>query len=180
MENQQIKVNQIQKQAGKITFKFGLRMLQDAFKSLNPRQISFGDLKNILTANGLNIKMTNYDIFYYTTTWEQWLALFNEFLLDEVKYYSEKFDCDQHAFLISSLSGLFMLLNSCGVVHCQVYDNVTKKFIAGHFCNIIATSNNEIYLYDLNNNGGWVKYKAGEDNVVNNWLYKDFDYCFFF
>jgi len=180
MGNQQIKVNQIQKQAGKITFKFGLRMLQDAFKSLDPRQISFGDLKGILVANGLNINTTNYDISYYLTNWENWLVLFNEFLLDEIKYYSEKFDCDNHAFLVSSLSSLLMLLNSCGVVHCQVYDKTTKKLIAGHFCNIIVTSNNEIYLYDLNNGGGWVKYKAGQDTIIKNWIYKNFDYCFYF
>ena len=131
-----------------------------------------------------NIPTIQYDTKFVLIGWDKWLEMFDNILLKRIDYYAEVFDCDNYAYLVSSLSSLFLLVNSCGNAHGQVFDKNTGKLITGHYFNIIVTKDNEVYLFDLNNRtytgAGWAKVDKGKDPIIGNWVYKNIDKTEFF
>ena len=173
--------NPIQKQLGSLLFNAALFNLRDYFKNINPRKVNFGDIDNILKANGLSIPQDINDIAFSLTTWPEWLDFLSVFK-DKLEYVSELWDCDDYAEFVQVMSAFSMLINTAGKVHCTVYNADTGALIAGHFCNLILTSDNQIYIYDLDNyfwgksgNSGWTKYNKSQKTIIGNWEYRNFD-----
>ena len=175
------KVNQIQKAAGWATLDFANWSLRDAYQVKSPTMINFGEITNVVRKTLPGISVEQRDFNFALANWDTWLNFLGDLTAQKkIKYYSERFDCDNFARYVSSLTSLYLLLNSCGMVHCTVYNNTTGAKIAGHYANLIPASTNDVYLYDLNNNGGWTKITFGKDPVIGNWKYKNLDRVEFF
>ena len=174
-------VNQIQKKAGWATLDFANWSLRDAYQVKNPTMVNFGDIANTVRKVFPNMAVEQRDFSFALADWQTWLGFLGDLTAQKkIKYYSETFDCDNFSRYVSSLASLYLLLNSCGMVHCTVYNATTGAKIAGHYANLVATSVNGVYLYDLNNNGGWTKCLLGQDPVIGNWKYKNLDRVEFF
>jgi len=179
----QAQVNSIQLKAGILTFDFGLRMLRDSFKDLNARQLGYGDITNILKANSLTPIQDFKDLKFWTTNWTNFQYFFENVLITKLNYIADRFDCDDYARLVSALTSVMMLMNTAGEAHCQIYNKNTGVFLAGHFCNLVITADNEVFVFDLDNKtysgAGFVKYEKGKKTIIGDWEYREFDRIIF-
>lgn len=174
-------LNDIQKQAGWATLDFANWSLRDAYQVKDPTIVNFGGIANIVRNTFPNMSVGQRDFNFALTTWNIWEDfLGNVPTQKKIKYYAEKFDCDNFAYYTSVMSSLCLLLNSCGRVYCQVYRKDNGQFVAGHYCNLIPTATNDVHLFDLNNSGGWAKCVLGKDPVIGNWEYRGLDNVEFF
>jgi len=170
-------LREINKKYVQFTLQASIKGGKGLFVPPSPRRISYGDLTNILRQNGLNILETHEDLAFFTTKFESFTEFFDTILtpiLPLVPYIPEKRDCDNFANMVMAFTALFMELNTMGKVHCKVYDATTGALVAGHFCNLFVTQDNEVYFYDFNNAGRYAKYE-GKDLVMGNWRYTAID-----
>lgn len=167
-------INQLQKSFGLTLLNGGFNLLRKAYKVSDAKKVEFGGIKDIIAKTLGNIAVPVKDLSFYLASWSVWKDFLDSILVPKIDYYAERFDCDNYAFLASSLASLFLCLNSCGVLHCTVYDNLTNKLIAGHYCNLIVTRDEELYLFDMNN-GGYTKIEKNQDPVIKNWQYRNLD-----
>ncbi len=170
MDTQNVKVLDIQLKLGSLMLDNAFLWLRDAFKDTTKRKVSFGDVKNIFLNNGIKTALTQYDLQYHLCSWDFWQKFFDKVMLKKIQYVSDVYDCDNMAFYVSAMSALYGGVNSCGVCNGIVYNKDTGAKIAGHVFNIIPTSDNAVYIYDLNKNGGWVKYN-NKPAIIEDWKY---------
>lgn len=158
-----------------------LKANKGIYQAKYPRKVSFGDMTNILRQNGLQLTETQEDVWFYLPSWLEFKSFADSFLaklLPFIPYIPEIRDCDNFAELVKSFTSLFMEVNSCGKVHCKVYHKDTGGLIAGHSCDAIITRDNEVYIYDFNNQGLYTKYEKGKKLIMKNWEYREFDRSF--
>ena len=172
--------NKIQKQLGLLLLNGAINNLRAAYKVTNPTVVSYGKITDLAREAFPNIGVSHKDTSFMLAPKQTWINFFNELVLDRMDYYADAFDCDNYAFLSSSFSSLFLLLNSCGVAHCTAYRKDTGELVSGHFLNLITTSDDGVYLFDLNNrnnfdNFGYVKVVKGVDPFIGNWIYRAVD-----
>jgi hypothetical protein len=173
MEQNQAKINEIARKLGSLLLDKGLYFLRASFQGLPVVVYSAGDVKDFTLKAGLNIPLNQFDWRYYTTNWENWQLLIDSVILDKALYIAEKRDCDNFAFLMTSLSSFIMGLNTCGAAYGVVYNKDTGATIGGHYFNTILTSDGSLYLIDtLNSYPDFVKIEKGKPIVLGNWRYE--------
>lgn len=175
MDTNQTQVLEIQLKLGSLMLDNAFVWLRDAFKDATKRRVLAGDIQSIFNANGIRIPNTQYDLNYYLCSWDFWQKFFEKVMLKKIPYVSDTFDCDNYSFYVSAMSALYGGVNSCGICNGVVWDKDTGTKVAGHVWNIIPTSDNSIYIYDLNNSAGWTKVESTKPTVIGNWRYT-FDY----
>jgi len=170
-------INKLQKRLGIILLVGGVHELRDVYKVSNSQKVSFGALTNIFRSVRPNIPVPIKDTQFALAGWNIWQDFLTSVItVLKIPYHPEIWDCDDYANLVKALSALFLLLNSCGIAHCTVYDKNSGAKVGGHYCNLIATKDNEVYLFDLNN-PGFIKVELNKDPVVKAWIYKNIDRC---
>ena len=167
-------INQLKKSFGTILLSNGFILLRNAYKVDNFKRVEYGEIQNLITGVLGNIPVPVKDLSFYLADWNVWKDFLDSILVSEIDYYAERFDCDNYAFLASSLASLFLCLNSCGVLHCTVYELKTGKLVAGHYCNLIVAKSGDLYLFDMNN-GGYAPIKKNQNPIIKNWQYRNLD-----
>jgi hypothetical protein len=173
MQEQQAKINELARKLGSLLLDRGIRFLQLSFQNLKITEFSFGQVKDFVTQAGLNIPLNQFDLKYYTTNWENWQLLIDTVILDKALYIAEKRDCDNFAFLMTSLSSFIMGLNTCGAAYGVVYNKDTGAMVAAHYFNTILTADGSLYLIDtLNSYPDFVKIEKGKPIILGPWRYE--------
>lgn len=179
MANNEQQINEIQKKLGQVTFKQSIAWLQDAFKNIARKQVSYGGLKDIFITNGLkDIPLRQLDTTYYLTDWVSWQSLFENLLINQAKYYADKYDCENFAYTVSSLASLVMCLNTCGRGYGTIYDKDSGAKIALHYFNVIPTIDGKIYVYDAIRDGSTLIEK-GKPIIIKDWKFDLIDVSLF-
>jgi hypothetical protein len=178
--NNQAKINEFNRRLGSWLLNTGLNLLRDSFKDLTVVDYSFSDVKTLILNLGLNIPLNQFDYRYYTTSWGGWQLLIDTVILDKALYIAEKRDCDNFAFLMTSLSSFIIGLNTCGAAYGIVYNAKTGATIGGHYFNTIFTSDGSLYLIDtLNSYPDFVKIERGKPIILGPWRYEIRNITFF-
>jgi hypothetical protein len=173
MMEQQAKVNEFERKLGSMLLDIGIRFLQLSFQNLQVTEFSFGQVKDFVTQAGLNIPVNQFDWKYYATSFDNWQLLIDSIILDKVMYIAEKRDCDNYAFLMTSLSSFIMSLNTCGTAYGVVYNAQTGAIIGAHYFNTILASDGNLYLIDtLNSYPEFTKIEKGNPIVLGSWRYE--------
>ncbi len=110
--------------------------------------VSDQELNRILQNN--KIMPILYDENYAIMPDRMAFKIFQSDVLDIMEYISDFFDCDNYAFLFSSICSAQFLVNSVGVCFGKLINASTKEFIGYHAFNIVpvvSTSNGSITLY---------------------------------
>jgi hypothetical protein len=180
MEQNQAKINEFNRRLGSWLLNTGLNLLRDSFKGLTVVDYSFGDVKTLILNLGLNIPLNQFDYRYYTTSWGGWQLLIDTVILDKALYIAEKRDCDNFAFLMTSLSSFIIGLNTCGAAYGIIYNAQTGATIGGHYFNTILTSDGSLYLIDtLNSYPDFVKIENRKPIILGPWRYEIRNITFF-
>jgi hypothetical protein len=170
---QQAKTNEFTRKLGFLLLNSGLYFLRASFQGLPVVIFSYGDVKNLTLKAGLNVPVNQFDYKYYTTNWENWQLLIDSVILDKALYIAEKRDCDNFAFLMTSLSSFIIELNTCGAAYGVVYNKDTGATIGGHYFNTILTADGSLYLIDtLNSYPDFVKIENGKPIILGPWRYE--------
>jgi hypothetical protein len=178
MRETQAKVNEIARKLGFLLLDSGIRTLQSAFKGLKVTEFSSGNIKTFTLNAGLNIPINQFDYKCYTTDWDSWQLLIDTVILDKALYLAEKRDCDNFAFLFTSLAGFLTGLNTCGAALGKVYNKDTGAIIGWHYFNVIVASDGQLYCFDTLNYG-FCQIKKGQPIIIGSWLYEIRNITFF-
>jgi hypothetical protein len=175
---QQAKINEFARKLGSLLLDRGLNILRMAFQGLPVVVFSAGDVKDFTLKAGLNIPLNQFDWRYYTTNWENWQLLIDSVILDKALYIAEKRDCDNFAFLFTSLASFLTGLNTCGAAFGTVYNKDTGATIANHYFNVIVTSDGSLFCFDTLN-FGFCQIKKGQPVIIGPWRYEIRNITFF-
>lgn len=154
----------------------GVKGVQNTYKNLKPAIFPFGETKDVFTAHGLNVPVSQYDYsfaFLDPDTMEElvWKVMT---LIHKFKYRKQVTDCDDFAFLQSSLMAFLFGINTCGASLGTIYNAHTGATIGGHYFNMAITyEKGEFGLYCCDPlNPGFVKVVKGEPIIINDsWKY---------
>lgn len=179
MATKQEKISLIGIKFGTTLLNMGINIAQSGFSlKVKPVRVNFATIKSYLLREGLSPTTTQYDSLYYLTSWDIWKLMIDHTLLDALIYLSDKFDCDNFAWLFSALSSALLGVNSCGAAFGKLYNNETGAYIGAHYFNVIVTSNGDLYCYEPMNDKS-VLIKKGEPIIMGNWKYKIIKITFF-
>jgi len=192
------KLNKVIWEFGLNLIYLGIKFVQKAFWSLKkPSTINSNTLKEVLKNLGFTEKdmISCSDQKYQIIDWNTWEWIKDIDLIDKLIYYYDYFDCDNFAFLFSSLAAANYQLNSCGVVYGKVYDKNTLKLLGGHAFNVMVTQEGEktlqnpdgsfrkepifrAYCYEPMNDG-FTLIERNKSIIIGNWIYHPIWFFFF-
>jgi len=180
MEENQKKVNEIARKIGFLLLDNGVKILQSAFKDLKPTIYSYGNIASFCQNAGLNVSLNQFDYNYFTIDWDTWQLLIDLVILDKAMYIGERRDCDNYAFLMSSLASFLTRLNTFGASFGTVYNKDTGRVVGNHYFNIIVASGGNLYLIDsLNSYPDYTQIKKGQPIILGSWRYEIGNITFF-
>jgi len=171
------KVNKIARKMGITLLGTGITMLKSAF-NLTPKQLTYNDMLVFMKEETAGQKL-NYislaDTYYYVIPWKQFKEIIDTLLnwLKSIPYIKDKMDCDDFAYLFSTLISVIFGLNSQGVVHGRV--NI------GHFWNAIVAEKDgqlKLFYYDVKR-GTYMEHEKGRPVIMKGWSYLPDSYRFF-
>ncbi len=164
-------INEIKRILGKTLCQHGESFSRDAFK-IKPKVFDSRDVRNFIRKlTGLSAaEIRLADKKYYTVDWQTWLAIIKWDWVNEKKWLSDKWDCDNFANYFSSRVAYLFHLNSCGSVSGNIKDANTDEMIGPHRFNMIVTNDWELYLYEPMIDF-YCKIKKGEKGVCGIWRY---------
>ena len=106
-------------------FNYSLKGLQGMFLK-DKTEISKSLMKQIVKDETGLTGFSLYDKKYYVTDWKTWEKIIDKFFIDTMIYKSDYLDCDNFAFLFTSMASL-MGLNSSGVITGNVVDKDNNR-----------------------------------------------------
>jgi hypothetical protein len=173
MNEEERKINNIQKQLGVILLQNGNNFIKTAFnvsvkKTLTKNELSVWMGKNVFPGVSL------YDEKYLFERIDFWKSFINLFWGWMKKYLADGYDCDNYAYYFSSMAAYLFGLNTAGVSSGTVYKAATGNKIDRHAFNLILAldENGEVkpYLFESMNNTltPWI----GQKTQLNDWLYE--------
>ena len=177
MTQKKVKVNKIARAFHLALLDFGVKGLPKDFH-LKPEKITYAEMSSLLKDITADQKL-NYislaDSYYYVISWEEWREILRTLIpwLKKIPYIKDRMDCDNFAYLFSSLISLLFGLNSEGVVHGQV--NI------GHFWNAIVVKKDgrfKLFYYDVKR-GSYMEHEKGQPIIMKGWHYTPDSYRFF-
>ncbi len=171
------KINQIAHAFGQKLIQQGSNIIRTVFK-LNPAVYNRQTIMSFLSQQtGLSPSTISLaDEKYHCVSWAKWEAIKEYDLTDRLLYYADVFDCDNFAFLFSSLSTMNYHLNSAGVAFGNVYGVKTGALITRHAFNLIITQDEggimNLYLFEPQTDDSCL-FKKGRDNIIERlgWRY---------
>ncbi len=157
-----------------------IKGIRGLYNNLNPSIFSYGKIKETFNASGLSDILTSeMDTNYAFLSIESAEELVWDVmtLINKLAYKLDFTDCDNFAFLTSSLMSFLYGINTCGVCWGEAYNNETGKLIAAHYFNVLITYNstyNKFELWVLDSlNPGIEKIEVGQQIIINNWRYEN-------
>lgn len=163
-------VNQFIKQLNSFILQSGFKGMPNAFK-FTPVQKSTGDFKTAMTKVGINVPISQRDVYMWTTDWNIWegcLDVVRE-IAKSVPWTAERFDCDDRAAFVQTLCAIFLKINSCGLGYGKVF-RMDGTEVGLHYFNLITTTDGKLYLFDVDlGNRGLI---TGVDPIVGKNKYK--------
>lgn len=174
MNHNQIKINQLSRRYGTVLAVHGFKFIKGSYSDMQPTIVKpFGVIVNAIRNIAPFIAIAQKDLNYYTTTKENWEKCFETIygIVKRFKWQKDKFDCDDRAKLVSALCSLLFGLNTCAEVYCEIINIKTGNKIR-HYTNIAITSDSEVYLFDVDQEGKRKIIEAGEPISMGNWTYK--------
>ena len=175
MNEQQL--NTIAHKFGMSLLDAGIKMVRSAYKDFKPTKVPFSTLNGYLSVLGINPGTNQLDADYFITSWNKWQFINETTTIDRITYITDQFDCDNYAFLYSSLSSLLFGLTS-PVVYGAIYDNQNGKLINYHYFNLIMCDNGDVYVYEPMKNMS-VQLKKLMPIIIDGWQYKILKINFF-
>ena len=153
----------------------GIKGTQKTYKNLKPTIFPFGKTKEVFTAHGINVPVSQYDFnfaFLDVNTMEE-LTWKTMTLIHKFGYRKEFTDCDNFAFLQSVLMAFLFGINTCGASLGKIYNAQTGATIGGHYFNTALTyEKGKFGLYCCDPlNPGFQKVEQGKPIIINNWRY---------
>lgn len=117
-----------------------------AKEKFNIKQVNYTNIDNL--CKKLNLTPWFWDRIYHYVDINSMKKIMRKDLTDRLKYYSEKFDCDQYATLFASIVNVMFGINCVGIALGAVLDKNTKNLIGYHAWNLIITEeSNQVCLY---------------------------------
>lgn len=168
MENLQL--SYINRKLGQLYLSLGVQQIREHLNDFAPETAKDETGFTIpLSKIDLNMPTTPLDEkFYYVSlsNWEKIIEVLNP-IAKLFPWERERFDCDNRAFLMSSLCSLIFRINTCGVVYCEVYDATTGALKYKHYANLISDGTN-LYLWDVDAGGLYQKINSNPVVMGNN------------
>ena len=159
-----------------MAFKFGLKgmnicsdITRNAFR-IKPVVITREILRSTIRDKLPDMLVSTFDRKYYLASLVDWQNIIQHDFIDVKKYFADKMDCDNFAFLFSARAAYLYHLNSCGAVQGDVLDPFTREKLFGHLFNIIVADNKKCYLLEPQNDR-LIEIEKGKDLTIGNWLY---------
>ena len=174
MSNQidQAKINLIARGLGGKLIQIGSSLFRSGF-NLNPKVYSRETIRTFLSNEGIK-SLSLSDLKYYVDRWDVWQKFIASDWLNYRKYVTDRFDCDNFAFLFASRAANIVTLNTCGVCYGTINSPKTGQLLGYHAFNLIVALNNGIlvpFLYEPMNDG-WTVWDKKANNIIGNWVYK--------
>jgi len=163
-------VNQLIKNLNSGLLIYGFKGMKTAFK-FNPIQKGAGEFKTTMLNVGIDVPMSQRDIYGFFTDWIIWNNCLDVItnIAKHFPWIAERFDCDQRATFVKVLCDIFLGINSCGIAYGKIY-KLDGSELGLHYFNFIVTADKKLYLYDIDfGNKGLV---TGVDPIVGNNKYK--------
>ena len=147
--------------------KYGISYAQYATRNLPYTQGSFGDIKTYLVNVGIDTPISQLDMYYRFVNektmhkiWEYMIPI-----VSELKYTLHFGDCDNFAFLMSSLIPWLFGINTCGAAWGEID-------VGMHYFNIFVTSEGKVFCGEPMN-GYIIEVKKEEPiKLPHGWTYK--------
>jgi len=169
MNNQQ--ANKIAKTFGIILTVHGFKMTRSGYDGLSrvklPSRLindSFDRIKKM--------PVSQRDFAYYFTGWDNWEGMLETVhkIIKDFKWEKEVFDCDDRSKMVSALCSLLFRVNTCAEVYCEITSLKTgnKDY---HWTNVVITSSGELYLFDVDNGGLFLKLYPNKPITMGKWSY---------
>lgn len=171
--NNQLQINLIKGKIGSLMTMAGFKYLHESRSEFKTTEKDFSFIKNALVSNNINIPITNLDLKYYITSFDNWKIILDTLypILQEFKWTYETGDCDNRANFITTTSGIVFDVNTCMEVYCHVSDATTGSPIDYHKANMIVDDAGMVYLFDADN-GGLRQKITSATPIMGNWKYK--------
>jgi hypothetical protein len=155
----------------------GIKGVQKLY-AFNPSLFSYGKIKDTFNLYGFpNIMTSEMDTTYAFLDIERAEPLIWDVmsLIHKFGYKYDYTDCDNFAFLTSSLFSFLYGINTLGTCWGNIYNSQTNAFIAAHYFNILISFNQtnrtfELWLAD-SLNPGLARIEKGKPIILNNWRY---------
>ena len=166
MDNTQ-KVNLIARRLGTTLCTVGIKILQSAFH-IDPKILPANELGYHVKSKVKFQNLTLADGKYYLESCDTWKQSIEVDWTDRKKYLTDYDDCDNFTYSFTARMSEIYGINA-GIVNGHLYNKDTKKWVAGHFWNMILTKELDLYwyepMYDL-------YAKAGNEVVMGKYIYK--------
>lgn len=163
--NKQLKINAINRTIGTLMAVVGIKKLR---QHSNFTTIDTGNNKfyQALKSRGIKINFSPLDISYRYTSFDNWQKIIKVLngIIKHFKWEANVHDCDNRSTLMTSLCSLIFRINTCAGLYCEVFDAETGKSKYLHWANLIVDTEDNIYLWDVDNGGMYQKITS--DNCV--------------
>lgn len=143
-KNLREQIHAIQLKLGSSLFNASLKTLQGLFIA-NRTELSQPQMRAILQTKAGLAGVSLYDKKYYIVDWEVWEKIIDKFFIDQMIYKYDYLDCDNFAFLFTSIASL-MGLNSSGVVTGDVLDLRNNRTFRHAFNFIVYKNGSDIQV----------------------------------
>jgi len=168
-------INGIARTLGLELRRISTSMIRSSLK-LTPQDYLAHQFETLLKAKTSVSNIVLSDGHYKLLPLEQWKQIFGIMQYGKEPYIKDFHDCDNIAFWFSSEVARIFHINSGGVVHGHIYNKDTDRWIAGHFWNIILTSDFKVYFYDLMKSD-FTEYSS--QVIIKDWKYVPLKYRFY-
>lgn len=140
-----------------------------------PTLIGTSDLYTFVK-NKTGVAPQQFDLRYYTDTWDKWLKAIEIDFTNINKYLHDQYDCDNFADSFNARMAEYYGWNTAGRMSVALHDPITDKIIGYHRASIIVAKegpNLAVYAYDpmIGMQDEWDKIDLGVIRIKD-WVYE--------
>lgn len=155
MPDNTLQINSIKRAIGSLEVSLGVTQLRQAQSEFTTTIYGIEKVQNALKALNISIPVDPLDNQYWFTSWDNWqkiIAVLNP-IAQNFQWETDRFDCDNRANLMTSMTSLMFRINTCATLYCKVFMADTGAFLFYHYCNLITDDAGNVYLWDVDQNG---------------------------
>lgn len=161
-----LQINSINRILGQLYFRLGIQQIREHQSDFTSEMFDFNKFQNAIIKAGITANVVPLDNQYWFASWDNWqkiISILNP-IAQNFQWEPERFDCDNRATLMNALCALMFRINTCATCYCSVYMADTDKFLFAHYCNLIVDKDDNVYLWDVDQNG--ISQKITGNSVV--------------
>lgn len=148
-----LQINSIRRAIGQLGIQVGVSQIREAQSEFSTTLAGIEKIQGAVKNFGISVSQA--DTSYYFTSRDNWRKIIDVLnpIAKNFVWEAERFDCDNRAFLMSSLVSLLFRINTCTVLYCDVFDATTGRYKYTHYCNLIIDDVGNCYLWDVDYGG---------------------------